>query len=81
MDDVGKELLNYINTYDESRLERLSDEITSAHPTIQQRAFKLMIMCMEKWANMEQYDGRNATTIESAKKITEIISSKQIRMV
>mgnify|MGYP003152810421 CR=1 FL=1 len=65
-------LSKYVNVMSHSK-EEVAKEILREHRTIQQSMFGLMLYVIEQWSKQEHYDLRNEYTIQSSKKIMEVM--------
>jgi hypothetical protein len=52
-------------------LAELADKILQDHRTLQQQTFGLMMLCIQKWSETENFDGRNEYTVKLCKKLME----------
>ena len=65
-------LSKYVNVMSHSR-DEVAKEILREHRTLQQSMFGLMLYVIEQWSKQENYDLRNEYTIQSSKKIMEVM--------
>ena len=53
--------------------QEFAQEIMREHRTLQQSMFGLFLRTMEEWSKQEHYDLRNEYTVETSKKIMELL--------
>ena len=71
--EVADQLLHLVNTFS-PETETFVDTIMSAHRTLQQNTFRLMVECIKGWAQVkkdDRYDDRNIETVLLCDKIVE----------
>lgn len=77
--ELGVIMENFLNSYGEDRVEVFLQYMTQcAHRTLQQKYFGLVLKSIEKFAEMEHYDGRNESSVEKAKKLVSLMQENNI---
>lgn len=77
--ELGVIMENFLNSYGEDRVEDFLQYMTQcAHRTLQQKYFGLVLKSIEKFAEMEHYDGRNESSVEKAKKLVSLMQESNI---
>jgi hypothetical protein len=77
--ELGVIMENFLNTYGDDRIEDFLEYMTQcAHRTLQQKYFGLVLKSIEKFAEMEHYDGRNENSVEKAKKLVSLMQENNI---
>jgi len=66
---VARELENFVNGSSSSEHDDFVQGFLRMHNTLQQSTMQLMFKCIEAMANVEQVDGRNKASKETAKKV------------
>ena len=70
--DVVNELSKFANAMC-PKSEEFAEEVMREHRTLQQSMFGLFLRTIEEWAKQENYDLRNEYTVETSKKIMELL--------
>lgn len=69
-DQLANDILAFVNTFGHDDTT-FSEKICKGHRTLQQSVMRLFISTIQKMSEVDS-DGRNAATVELARKITEI---------
>jgi DNA polymerase/3'-5' exonuclease PolX len=75
--EIARELMHYLNKFDDSRLPILAKEIRREHRTLQQTMFAFMMELMTQWSkdyDEGNYDPRNEHTVKTSKEIMDKIN-------
>lgn len=77
--ELGVIMENFLNSYGDDRIEDFLEYMTQcAHRTLQQKYFGLVLKSIEKFAEMQYYDGRNESSVEKAKKLVSLMQENNI---
>ena len=70
---------DFLNTYCDDKIDEFIDNIIMfTHRTLQQKYFGLLLKSIEKFAEKTHYDGRNKCSVETAKKIVELMQENNL---
>ena len=78
-EELANKLLEFVNNYSHDA-DTFAKTIARGHKTLQQSVMRLMKRTIEEMAKVTP-DGRNAATVELAKKITEITDGYSLPLV
>ena len=77
--ELGVIMENLLNGSSDDRIEDFLEYMTQcAHRTLQQKYFGLVLKSIEKFAEMDHYDGRNECSVEKAKKLVSLMQENNI---
>jgi hypothetical protein len=77
--ELGVIMENFLNSYGDDRIDDFLQYMTQcAHRTLQQKYFGLVLKSIEKFAEMQYYDGRNESSVEKAKKLVSLMQENNI---
>ena len=77
--ELGVIMENFLNSYGDDRIDDFLQYMTQcAHRTLQQKYFGLVLKSIEKFAEMDHYDGRNECSVEKAKKLVSLMQENNI---
>ena len=68
---VASSLSAFMNGAGTTDIAELAEEILRDHRTLQQQTFGLMMTCIQKWSETENFDVRNDYTVKLCKKLME----------
>jgi hypothetical protein len=72
--ELVKALSNYVNRMGHDT-DTIANEIMREHRTLQQNIFGLFLRVIEEWSKQEHSDLRNQYTIETSKRIMEVLEN------
>ena len=77
--ELGMIVENFLNGYNDENVDEFLEYMTNfAHRTLQQKFFGLVMKSILKFAEVEHYDLRNLRSVETAKKLQELIKENNI---
>jgi len=74
--ELADKLSSFINGRGNPGRERLADAVLRDHRTLQQQTFGFFLLCIRKWAALaktNEYDLRNAWTVDVCEKIVAAV--------
>ena len=72
---------DFLNTYCDDKIDEFIENITMfTHRTLQQKYFGLVLKSIEKFAENTHHDDRNKCSVETAKKIAELMKENNLPM-
>lgn len=78
--EMQKEMADFLNTFNDSKLEQFVKEMAKEHRTLQQSFTKLCMMWIKALAGTNDYDGRNEDSVLLARKIIECLSESDMHL-
>ena len=70
---------DFLNTYCDDKIDEFIENIIMfTHRTLQQKYFGLLLKSIEKFAESTHYDDRNKCSVETAKKIVELMKENNL---
>lgn len=77
---LGQEMEDFLNTFtDDVRINSFLDYMTkNAHRTLQQKYFGLVLKSIRKFADLQNFDGRNEYAVKTAKKMEKFMNENYI---
>jgi hypothetical protein len=77
--ELGVIIENFLNGYNNDNIDDFLQYMTEhAHRTLQQKYFGLVLKSIQKFAEMERYDGRNERSVETAKKLVSLMEENNV---
>lgn len=66
-EELARELERFVNGASDEKLEDFASTFLRFHPTLMQKAFGLMMKCVQGMADKQRVDGRNLASHNQAK--------------
>jgi len=70
--EIVQELSKWVNDFGHHN-SAFAATLMDQHRTLQQQVFKVMLACIEAWAQTDQYDLRNEFTVKKSREIMELL--------
>ena len=77
--ELGVVVENFLNAYGDERIDDFLEYMTNnAHRTLQQKYFGMVLKSIKKFAEMQNYDGRNKCSVETAQSLMKLIEDNNV---
>lgn len=70
---MAQELINFVNTYRSSKVDRLVYALTQTHRSLQQRVMAFVLRFIYAMADQQSYDKRNEQAVLTARRIKDLL--------